>query len=137
MTTVTVGEIARDEFAALTDAHPHLAEAVWDGFTARAFDNHIRRLPRYASLGRDERLAWLAEGSAQQLDEGQQQLVAAAELAFLAMGSVTTDGGLQVAAPALLGGEETLIADEPTRLILLPRPTGAQPLARPTTDHAA
>jgi Na+/H+ antiporter len=137
LTTVTLGEISRSDFNALTEAHPRLGEAVWDGFVARTFDNHVRKLPRYAALGRDERLAWIAAGAAEQLDAGGQTMVGAQSMAFIALGSVVTDDGIHVPAPALLRGDIALRAEESTRLIIVPLTFAALPVLEPSAEHAA
>jgi Na+/H+ antiporter len=122
LTTVTLGEVSRADFEALTAAHPSLGEDVWRGFVARAFDNHLRELPRHASLGRDGRTRWFEQGQMQQLRAGETQTLSSAAAVFVAAGSVVVDGK-HVQAPWLLntsGRRVELRAADEARVLVLP-----------------
>lgn len=129
-TTVTLGEIARDDFEDLLAACPGLRERTWRMFARRRFVDFLRHDKTYQDLDHRERLAWLAKSRVEEIPAGQTR-VFKEELVFLAIGEVLreqrdcphiegrhpTGGGLQ--APGFLSVDETYVTQETCWLLLL------------------
>lgn len=122
----TLVRIPRAALQPLLEADAGLRRGVWSTFAERRFDDLVRRLERYAHLGRKARLAWLQRGEQVELAPGQERVLAPGSYLLVLAGAVE----LTHAAPRmtargtmLLEVERTLrvVAREGTQLVVLPR----------------
>jgi len=122
LTTCVVGEIDRAGFEALMREVPAVAQRVREAFARRRFDNHVRALPAFASLGHAERVAWFEAGDLRTLADGDR--APRDGLVFVVTGAL--QGWSRVQAPALVRGDrdDELVAEGPVTLVALgPPPT--------------
>ena len=128
LTTCVVGEIDRAGFEALMAEVPAVAERVRDAFVWRRFDNHLRGVPAFASLGRQGRLDWFRDGELTTLDDG--EALPRAAMAFVAIGCLR--GWSSHPAPSLLPAEEhELVSVGRTWVLRLPSVRGGDGASRP------
>ena len=127
-TTVTVGEIEREEFDGLMQTQPHVRDEIWQSFAERRFDNYLRSAAGYAHLDREARRRWFQSGKLVTLEAGEPVPGEAPSLAFLVTGSLERNFRRH-AEPALIALETgaPLRATERSRVAVVPSafPAGA------------
>jgi len=126
-TSVTLGQIKRDDFERLMGSEPELGDKVWHEFSKRSFDNLVRNLPEFSVLDRDGRRAWFENGAAGQVAPGTAHEVEAHHrYLFVAHGRVRV-AGRTYDAPALVGlaGATQVETETGARFALLVDPTVA------------
>jgi Na+/H+ antiporter len=126
-TSVTLGQIKRDDFERLMGSQPELGDKVWHEFAKRRFDNFVRDRSEFASLDRDDRLTWFERGEAAPITAGAVHDVQPSHrYVFLAHGRISV-GGQIYEAPALvrLDGATQVETDTEARIALLVDPTVA------------
>jgi len=129
MTTCIVGEIDRKGFEELMAEVPAVAERVRRAFAQRRFDNHVRRLPAFASMGHSERVEWFERGQLRSLCDGESCAIEG--LVFVVNGAL--QGWSRHQGPALVRpeGEDQLTSVGATTVVELPRGPADAPLGDP------
>lgn len=119
LTTCLVGEIDREGFEALMDEIPAVAQRIREAFVRRRFDNFVRGLPAFSSLGHGQRMAWFDRGEHHSLRDGAH--APSDPALFVATGAL--QGWATYAAPALVRprDDETLVAVGVTEVVGLPQ----------------
>ncbi|WP_224368740.1 cyclic nucleotide-binding domain-containing protein [Hyalangium versicolor] len=126
----TLVRIPRSVLLPVMEAHARMRQMVWRTFARRRFDDLVRENPRYGSLDRQERLAWLQQGEHRELaarealrvKEGTSLLVLTAPVEFEQEGlRMVTRGSMLVDVRQPL----QVVARERAQLILLPRRAAA------------
>lgn len=123
-TSVTLGKIGREDFAALIEAAPELGECVWQAFGARHFDNHVRELPKFRHLDHEDRLKWCAAGTPVLIRAGDTLETEASTVQVLVVTGALRVAAREHRAVTLIDVPEpvTLEAIDECRLVLLPDP---------------
>jgi len=123
VTTVTVGEISHGSFERLMETQPALRETLWQGFSERRFDNHLRRLAEFGQLGHEDRMRWFRRGEVVTLEPGETMHADGARYAFVVTGEVEVDGAIRTeGALVAIRAEVQIRALEQTRIARLPWP---------------
>ena len=104
-------QISRAALFSILQAHPELSEILWKNFTARRFDDCVRGLPAWKTMGRAARLAVVDAGQHRPLAAGERAEVSAGELLLVLLGTVqVAQGGTStvVRAPALFDTKQAM-----------------------------
>jgi hypothetical protein len=126
-TSVTLGQIKRDDFEHLMETQPELREKVWHEFAKRRFDNAVRGLPEFAGLSHDDRLTWFEKGELVEAPANTSHRVRSRDrFVFVALGTIRL-GPKTHAAPVLVALTDTPQLETATeaRFVLLVDPTVA------------
>jgi Na+/H+ antiporter len=119
-TTVTVGEIRREDFERLMRTQPRLKDGVWRAFLGRDLANHMRGRPDCPQLTNAQRHRWVQGARIERLDGGESLQSEGARYVFVLGGRVHV-GGREEAAPQLLSidGAVTITAISDAAVALL------------------
>jgi CRP-like cAMP-binding protein len=125
--------ISRAALFSIFEAQPRLAQTLWRHFAARRFDDCVRSLAAWKSMGRAARLAIVDAGVHQELAEHESTQVDSKSLLLVLQGDVRVDQAgtsMVVRAPALFDAEDRLgvTANGRARIVRIARPAApAQP----------
>jgi hypothetical protein len=84
-------QISRAALFSILEAQPKLAEIIWKNFAARRFDDFVRGLPTWKTMGRAARLAVVDAGQHRPLAAGERAEVSAGEILFVLLGNVQVE----------------------------------------------
>jgi hypothetical protein len=84
-------KISRAALFSILQAHPRLSEIIWKNFAARRFDDCVRGLPAWKTMGRAARLAVVDAGQHQPLAAGERAQVSAGEILLVLLGNVQVE----------------------------------------------
>ncbi|MBW2280207.1 MAG: cation:proton antiporter [Deltaproteobacteria bacterium] len=136
VTTVTGGEISRQDFDRLMAAQPRLRDRVWRSFAERRFDNRLGKLRGYEHLDHAGRLAWFRSGEMLVLETGESLPSHGSGFAFVVAGSLERDlRRYREDALVSLHADAPLRATERTRVAVVPPLLESDPVS--PTEHPA
>jgi hypothetical protein len=104
-------QISRAALFSILEAQPKLAEIIWRNFAARRFDDCVRGLPMWKTMGRAARLAVVDAGQHRPLAAGERAEVSAGEILLVLLGIVQVEqAGIStvVRAPAFFDTKQTM-----------------------------
>ena len=119
-TSAILGKISRESFRRVMQTQPRVRDQIWDAFTHRQFDNHLRHRPEFAHLNHEQRLKWVRAGTRDELDAGR-EFVPTVSFIFVATGSIRLGDGIYNA-PAMVDCEkgQMLRAEKRSNVVFLP-----------------
>jgi CRP-like cAMP-binding protein len=119
-------QISRAALFSMLEVHPKLNEIVWKNFAARRFDDCVRGLPTWKTMGRAARLAVVDAGQHRPLAAGERAEVSAGEILLVLLGSVQVEQAgtsTVVRAPAFFDTRQAMAvtANGAARIVVIAR----------------